>query len=352
VTDSKETRREAWARSQLIPYAAVTLGESGHDVAPILRRFGLPWPLDAAEIELPMTQHHALLDELAVLSKDPAFALHLGQRRRHGSHGLLEYFWRTADNVEKAMLELVARGPLLDENSEFVFKRVAGGGLFGLRVRAHRYGLGRHSNEFLVSAGIAEIEKLTGKPANVRRVLFEHAARTPGVDYEKELSCARVEFDVGLTGFELDDETLARGMSSADPALLATLRRHVKGQGAAARPLGIAERPTVSEEVSRITEALRSQIGGSLPSLTQLAESVGLSARSLQRRLAEEGLTLRALAERVRMQEAERRLRETREDISTIASTLGFSSASNFARAFRRWAGTTPQAFRTEKKQS
>lgn len=344
------SRRDAWARSQLIPYAAITLAEAGKDVAPVLRRYGIGWPLEAAEVELPMTQHHALLDDLAALSGDAAFALHLGQTRRRGSHGLLEYFWRAADNVEKALLEVVARGPLLDESSEFVYKRVPGGGLFGQRVRSHRYGLGRHSNEFFVAMSLAEVEKLTGKPAGVRRIMFEHAGPVPGVDYEGLLRSPRVEFDVGLTGAELDEETLARTINSADPALLDTLRRHVKGQGPSARPLAFGDQPAVSEEVSRITEALRSHVGGPLPTLTQLADSLAMSPRSLQRRLAEEGLTLRALAERVRMQEAERRLRETRDDVGTIATSLGFSSASNFARAFRRWAGTTPQAFRAEKK--
>ena len=345
-----EARRETWARSQLIPYAASVLAETGHDVGALLKRYGIAWPLAAAEVELPMQQHHLLLDELVALSGDPVFALHLGQRRRKGSHGLIEYFWRAAATVADALQEVVARGPLLDENSEFIWKKNDNGAVFGQRVRSHRFGLGRHSNEFFVAAGLSEVAVLTGMPPTVKRVMFEHAAGTPGFDYAAALGTPRVEWDVGMTGFELDTETLTRSVNSADPALLETLRRHVQAP-VQARPLAFgATTPATSTEVTRITDALRAHVTGAPPTLPQLAESLGLSARSLQRRLAEEGLTLRALGERVRMQEAERRLRETRDDVSRIATELGFSNASNFARAFRRWAGTTPQAFRMQKR--
>ncbi len=180
--------------------------------------------------------------------------------------------------------------------------------------------------------------------------MFGNTEGAPGFDHATALGVPRVELDVGLTGFELDDETLGRGVNSADPAMLETLRRHVQAL-VPSRPLAFgATTPATSSEVSRITEALRAHVAGTPPTLPQLAESIGLGARFLQRRLAEEGLTLRALGERVRMQEAERRLRETRNEVSAIAADLGFSNASDFARAFHRWAGTTPQSFRTQKR--
>lgn len=129
-----------------------------------------------------------------------------------------------------------------------------------------------------------------------------------------------------------------------------TLRRHVRAP-VPSRPLAFgATTPATSSEVSRITEALRAHVAGTPPTLPELAESIGLGARCLQRRLAEEGLHPHALGERVRMQEVERRLRGTRDEVSAVAADLGFSNAGDFARAFRRWAGTTPQSFRTQKR--
>ena len=71
---------------------------------------------------------------------DRVAALRLGQTRRSGTHGLLEYFWRSAPNVEAALQELAKRASLLDENSEFIWKRLPHSGLFGHRVRSHRRG--------------------------------------------------------------------------------------------------------------------------------------------------------------------------------------------------------------------
>jgi AraC-like DNA-binding protein len=344
--NGSKTTRARWIRSQLIPYASAVLAEAGKPIQPILKRFGLTWPIAGAEIELPIDRHHELLDELAELSGDPIFALRLAQTRRVGTHGLLEYIWRSAPNIESALQELVKHGHLLDENSEFVWKRLPHSGLFGHRVRSHRFGLGRHSNEFFVATGLTEISKLTGSPVSARRVLFEHARGAPDVDYAAVLGAERVEWDAGMTGFELAEDVLVRPMMTADPALLDTLRRHVSGP-LDRRALAVGESTAVAtERVANIADALRDHLDGTMPSLVELAAKLGTSARSLQRLLAEEGTTLRALIERVRMEEAERRLVDGKEDQATISSALGFSSQSSFARAFRRWSGDSPQSFR------
>ncbi|MDJ0933978.1 MAG: helix-turn-helix transcriptional regulator [Kiloniellales bacterium] len=77
-----------------------------------------------------------------------------------------------------------------------------------------------------------------------------------------------------------------------------------------------------------------------------MAKRLGLGARTLQRRLRECGLAYNDIVEQMRQQKAYRHLRHEALQISEIAFRLGYSEVSAFDRAFRRWSGTSPLAFR------
>jgi AraC-like DNA-binding protein len=77
-----------------------------------------------------------------------------------------------------------------------------------------------------------------------------------------------------------------------------------------------------------------------------LAEAAGTSVRSLQRRLAAEGLSFSRLVDEARFQAASALLRDPDVRIVDVSAELGYTDAANFTRAFRRWAGVPPLAFR------
>lgn len=72
-----------------------------------------------------------------------------------------------------------------------------------------------------------------------------------------------------------------------------------------------------------------------------------MSPRAVQRLLAEEGQTYRGMVDRVRLSKAEAMLRETQTSVTEIALALGYSEPANFSRAFQRWTGISPRAFRS-----
>lgn len=77
-----------------------------------------------------------------------------------------------------------------------------------------------------------------------------------------------------------------------------------------------------------------------------MARSLNLSARSLQRRLREEQTSYKELLDRTRHELALRYLGNSRLSVNEVTYLLGFSDPSNFARAFRRWEGTSPSRYR------
>lgn len=80
--------------------------------------------------------------------------------------------------------------------------------------------------------------------------------------------------------------------------------------------------------------------------LAAAAEATGSSERSLQRHLAACGVSFSTIVERVRYQAACRMLADPRHRVIDVATELGYLDAANFTRAFRRWAGVSPQLYR------
>ncbi|HEX7478127.1 MAG TPA: helix-turn-helix transcriptional regulator [Polyangiales bacterium] len=80
--------------------------------------------------------------------------------------------------------------------------------------------------------------------------------------------------------------------------------------------------------------------------MRRAARELGLSVRSLRRRLAEEGVCYRELAQNILEERSRQLLRDPEVSVQQAAHELGFADASAFHRAFKRWIGVTPSEFR------
>jgi AraC-like DNA-binding protein len=142
-----------------------------------------------------------------------------------------------------------------------------------------------------------------------------------------------VVFGADQTQLVLPRAALDIALASSDPQLLAILTR-------AASDLvgrGIAD-PTIAAQVARV---LHDELRSDHATIEHVAKRLGLTARSLQRRLKDESTSFQGVREQVRQELAQRYLEE-RLSISEISFLLGFSEPSAFFRAFKRWTGLTP----------
>lgn len=99
---------------------------------------------------------------------------------------------------------------------------------------------------------------------------------------------------------------------------------------------------TFTERVELCTYAL---LKSGAPDLSQTAESLGISPRSLRRHLAQEGTNYRNILEETRRKLCEQYLSEQHISLAEIAERLGYSEQSAFNRAFKKWFGETPKAY-------
>jgi AraC-like DNA-binding protein len=98
----------------------------------------------------------------------------------------------------------------------------------------------------------------------------------------------------------------------------------------------------LGRQVSTVLDAMGLERAGLRPVASQLA----MSTRTLERRLAAQGLTFNGLVDACRRERALCLLRDTELSMEQVATELGFSGAKNFSRTFRRWYGVTPSRMR------
>ncbi len=108
------------------------------------------------------------------------------------------------------------------------------------------------------------------------------------------------------------------------------------------RYLGRLEQARVS---SRVQQALLAALPDGAPSKPAIARALGMSARTLQRHLADEGTSFAELLNEARVGLARSYVAERRLSVTEIAFVLGFADTSTFSRAFKRWTGLSPRAW-------
>lgn len=98
--------------------------------------------------------------------------------------------------------------------------------------------------------------------------------------------------------------------------------------------------------VGSVKWVLRRLLSGSRPDVALVAKELGMSERTLQRRITEEGLTFRQLLNETRKELIREYLSDDSVEITEAAFLVGFENTNSFYRAFRSWEGQTPAAWR------
>jgi AraC-like DNA-binding protein len=195
----------------------------------------------------------------------------------------------------------------------------------------------RMRSELTVTGFVRLLRIYCGEDAQPREVLFPYAAPPHRAEYTRVFG-GKERFGQPVTALRFDRAMLSQEAVHKNPRLTALLT------GEAERMLGRLQRGTTHGE--RVRDALASMGAGNKPTMSAVARRLGISVRSLRRRLDEEGLSFPKLVEEVHLALAKRLLEHPDRSIYEIAFEMGFSDASAFNRAFRRWSGVTPGQYR------
>ena len=266
--------------------------------------------------------------EAARLTGEPQLALAIARATPAGSFGIVEYVCRAAPTLGEALQRWVRYLNLLDDAVEVALE-VEGDRAY-LRVVRESEAPAPASHELCFALVAQQARQLSAAPFRIAAVEYSHrgdaAAHRAWFD-------APVTFGAQHTQLVLPASALDAALVSSDPALLAILTRAADELQKRA-----PSDPSLASQVARVLrDTLREDEG----SAERIAKRLGLSPRSLQRRLKDEGTSFQAVRDATRKELAARYLDE-RLSIAEVSFLLGFSEPSAFFRAFKRWTGTTP----------
>ena len=170
---------------------------------------------------------------------------------------------------------------------------------------------------------------------------FAYASVTHQPDDVGEVEClleCPVRAGQSWAGFALTRDAWRTPLRRRDPVLRALLETHANAALSRSR-----QADSVTLDVRR---ALAARLSRGQTDIETVARELGTSVRTLQRRLSATGLSYQDLLDTVRRETAESRIGDTSLSIGEVAYLVGFSEPAAFHRAFKRWTGITPQAFR------
>jgi AraC-like DNA-binding protein len=176
-----------------------------------------------------------------------------------------------------------------------------------------------------------------GLPPMAQSVFFTHPRPRNVAKFESVFRVA-VHFDA-----ERDHAVFLPGafdvpLPQADPVLCSLLARHADKLLERAAPT-----PPLLERVRR---AIANELRGGLPTVGQIAPVVGIPERTLRRRLEREGVSFQGILDDMRRELALSYLEQPDIELEEAAYLLGYSEASAFRRAFKRWTGKSVTDFR------
>ena len=195
----------------------------------------------------------------------------------------------------------------------------------------------RQDAELSLGMFLNVVHECTGPNWNPEEVYFEHPKPENSTEHEKAFN-APVFFSQKINAIVFEPEILERTMPHSDLKLMSIMRACLESLH--------SDRPLTQNLTDRIRNIIRIKLADGYPSLELVAENLYMSTSAVQRNLAWEGLSYTDLVEETRRNLAEMYFKQRNLSLSEIAYLLGYSELSAFSRAFRRWTGHSPRAYR------
>ena len=305
----------------------------------MLRSVGLEpdEPLDVTEM-IADDAYYDLLERIAS-NMESSFELPLkvGPLMRPDDYGALGLAWKSAPTVRSSLERVERYCRLWTDNLTYEIRERDD----GVDFIVHRHGerrLGmRLSNEATLASATSLIRQTSSPRFRPQEVLLKHAAPRSISAHERYFGCP-VRFASGQDALIISSETLDRPNHLSDDGISRFLLTHLDAE---IESLGteIPVQALVEREISR-------SLSSGIPRMADIARRLAMSERTLHRRLAERDLSFRSLVADTRRHVAVNLLRESSYPLTEVAFLSGFSEQSAFNRAFKRWTGLTPTAFR------
>jgi AraC-like DNA-binding protein len=293
--------------------------------------------------QIPLARFVSFLEDAASALGEPLLGAKLGARSRMEDLGPIGLMFLASANLQIALGQLKNFFPVLQGATRVELNACCAMPEYIYQILGRSIWPRRQDAELTLSATCSAIRSLLGDFWSPVEVHFEHAR--PPQDYRGieadllEIFRAPILFNQPANRLILDPKDLLKPAASRGEGMAPHLERHLQD-------LMRTEDPTFDSCACQVSNIISKRLGRADLEVHSIAQEIGLSPRTLQRRLAEEGTSLRDLVRRHRSHIVDRLLKDRKTKITVIAHDVGYSDATTFSRAFKSWSGETPRDHR------
>lgn len=282
-----------------------------------------------------------LWQEAAERSRDPRLGLHVIQGAPPGFLGPYELLCTSANTYREAVSLGGRYAGLLQDRASL---RLDEEGAKASLVTVFSEDPSSYAFEYYLGALWMMAIACTGRIPRAESVSFPFPApktREELAELVRFFGTSALEFNASEGALSLGSEALAWGLPGAAPRLNRLLREHAD--------LLLARSTEPSSFLLRVRRQLLSTLENGTATLACISERLALDPRTLQRRLAVEGVSFGELLEELRREIAPMYLEDPTMSLAEISFRLGYGSPQSFHRAFRAWFGQAPGRWRRER---
>lgn len=325
---------EGTLAAQLVLRVVEFCRKRGHDVDALCARIGMTREaLSAPDARVPYAIAMRLGELALEITGDENFGLHLATDVRDvGNFDAGALLLMTSPTVRVALERMVAHQRYWGDGDRATLAPVRG----GISLRYHLQGAGgvyaRHSDECAMAEIAIGLRVMTGKSVRPTLVRFRHSAPRSLDEHGAIFGCP-IEFDGARTEIAFDDSVLDTPMEHANDVLFAIFQKQVER--------ALARLPAATRTSEMVRATVRAALSGGACTLAGTARAIGVSTRTMQRRLQAEGTSFAEVVDALRREMAVAYL-DSGMAIPEVASLLGYADATAFHHAFRRWTGSSP----------
>jgi len=273
----------------------------------------------------------------AELTQDHGFGLKAGSLVGPASFNVVSFIFQSSPTLREAIALVQKFQRLISDGGRF---QIIGGDEQSWLIYHPQQGelaFSPHQIEAVLAAVVSFSRWVADQRFVPARVQFSHSQLGPLAGYQTVFQTG-VDFNQAFSGLQLDNTLLDRPLPQADTQLAAMHREY-----AAARLAALSDLPDFAAQVRHW---LGANLARGVPERSAAAEQFALSDRVFARRLQSQGLSYSDVVDAVRKQAACTAVADTGDTFVDIAQRLGFSEASAFNRAFKRWTGSNPGEWR------
>jgi len=268
---------------------------------------------------------------------DPFLGLHIGSSVGAKQLGLVGYVMYHSETLEGALNRLARYGRILSDAIQFEIVNTDEQTVFVWQAHPALVAL-RHPVELGVTL-VVSIGRETTNSDLVPMKVDLPSPRPEAVGAYRSMFRCPVAFDQPVAAVTFSRQQMRIPTQSPDATLLGYLDNLAEITLA---PLEESD----DSMIAAVRRALWTMLPGGRPDLWRTATSMGVSARTLQRRLGEQGSSFSKVLDELRRDLSDELLSDRKLSVAEVAFLLGYSEPSAFQRAFRRWRGISPRRFR------